>query len=93
MGSDIQAGDALVTSGIDGVYPAGLSVATIKSVERDSVSAFAHVQCVPTAAVFSHRHVLVLDGAQIPERNLPNLDQPQAEIQNAPRAPRKPKKP
>ena len=93
VGSDIEAGDVLVTSGIDGVYPAGLPVATIKSVERDSVSAFAHVQCVPTAAVFSHRYVLVLEGAQAPERNLPSLDQPQAGTQGTPRAPRKPKKP
>jgi len=92
VGSDIQAGDVLVSSGIDGVYPAGLSVATIKSVERDSVSAFAHVQCVPTAAVFSHRYVLVLDSAQAPEGNLPSLDQP-AETPGSARALRKPKKP
>jgi len=92
VGSDIQAGDVLVSSGIDGVYPAGLSVATIKSVERDSVSAFAHVQCVPTAAVFSHRYVLVLDGAPAPEGNLPSLDQP-TEIPGSAHALRKPKKP
>ena len=92
VGSDIQAGDQLVTSGIDGTYPAGLSVATIKNVERDSVSAFAHVQCVPTAAVFSHRYVLVLNSAQAPEDNLPSLDQP-AEAPGSARAPRKPKKP
>jgi rod shape-determining protein MreC len=93
VGSDIQAGDQLVTSGIDGVYPAGLSVATVKSVERDSVSAFAQVQCIPTAAVFSHRYVLVLDSAQPQEGNLPNLDQPQAEPQGTARMLRKPKKP
>ncbi|NDU91137.1 MAG: rod shape-determining protein MreC [Ferrovum sp.] len=93
VGSDIQAGDMLVTSGIDGVYPAGLAVAEVKSVERDSISAFAHVQCVPTAAVFSHRYVLVLDSAQTREGNLPRLDQPQAEAPGTTRILRKPKKP
>jgi rod shape-determining protein MreC len=93
VGSDIQAGDMLVTSGIDGVYPAGLSVATVKSVERDAVSAFAHIQCIPSAAVFSHRYVLVLDGVQTPEEALPNLDQPQADPQGTTRVLRKAKKP
>ncbi len=93
VGSDIQSGDLLVTSGIDGVYPAGLSVAAVKSVERDSVAAFAHVQCIPTAAVFSHRYVLVLDNAQVLESNLPNLDQPQTEAPGAARILRKPKNP
>jgi len=34
LGADIQQGDALVTSGIDGTYPAGLSVATVSQVDR-----------------------------------------------------------
>ncbi len=93
VGSDIQAGDLLVTSGIDGIYPPGLSVATVKTVERDSVSAFAHIQCIPTAAVFSHRYVLVLDVAPGQEGNLPNLDQPEAAAPGPTRILRKPKKP
>jgi len=61
VGADLQAGDVLVTSGLDGIYPAGLSVATLITVERDQSSAFTHVSCVPNAAVSSTRYVLVLD--------------------------------
>jgi rod shape-determining protein MreC len=32
--ADVQAGDTLVTSGLDGVYPPGLPVARVASVER-----------------------------------------------------------
>ncbi len=93
VAADIQAGDVLVTSGIDGVYPPGLSVATVKTVERDSVSAFAHIQCLPTAAVYSHRYVLVLDSALDQKNTPPNLDQPEAAAPSTARNPRKTKKP
>ncbi|MDE2260107.1 MAG: rod shape-determining protein MreC [Betaproteobacteria bacterium] len=93
VAADIQAGDVLVTSGIGGVYPPGLSVATVKTVERDSVSAFARIQCLPTAAVYSHRYVLVLDSAPDQKNMPPNLDQPDAVAPSAARIPRKTKKP
>ncbi len=64
MGTDIRAGDVLVTSGIDGLYPEGLSVATVLSVQRDPVSAFAQIRCQPDGAVFKHRQVLVLNRQQ-----------------------------
>ena len=34
--ADIQNGDTLVTSGIDGVYPAGLPVAVVAKIERNA---------------------------------------------------------
>ena len=49
--ADIQNGDRLVTSGIDGTYPAGLPVATVVSIERDSDHSFARAYCRPTAGV------------------------------------------
>lgn len=57
---DLQAGDLLTTSGVDGVYPPGLQVARISSVEQGFESTFARVRCEPVAAVTSGLHVLVL---------------------------------
>ena len=64
--AEIGNGDRLVTSGIDGTYPAGLPVATVVSVERDSTHAFARVLCKPAAGVDKGRFVLVLAGASRP---------------------------
>ena len=41
--AEIQPGDRLVTSGIDGTYPAGLAVAQVVSVERETGQMFARV--------------------------------------------------
>jgi rod shape-determining protein MreC len=58
--ADVQAGDLLTTSGVDGVYPPGLPVAKVASVERRVGSAFARISCVPLALVVGVVHVLVL---------------------------------
>ena len=57
---DLRPGDVLVTSGLDGVYPAGLAVARITKVTREPDSAFARVLCTPLARVDAGRYVLVL---------------------------------
>jgi rod shape-determining protein MreC len=59
--ADVQANDLLVTSGVDGVYPAGLPVARVDKVERRAESAFARIHCVPLAMVSGTRHVMVLE--------------------------------
>jgi rod shape-determining protein MreC len=61
--AEIQAGDRLVTSGIDGTYPAGLAVAQVVSVERETGQIFARVTCRPLAGVEKSPHVLVLGSA------------------------------
>jgi rod shape-determining protein MreC len=58
--AEIQNGDRLVTSGIDGTYPPGLPVATVVRIERDAELSFARVVCKPAAGVDSGRFVLVL---------------------------------
>ena len=58
--SDVQQGDLLTTSGVDGVYPSGLPVAKIRSIERRAESAFAKIYCSPEALVMGARHVLVV---------------------------------
>jgi rod shape-determining protein MreC len=73
---DVQAGDLLVTSGVDGVYPPGLQVAKVTRVDRRADSAFAHIALAPTALPDAVRHVLVLQplGAQLPARPEPPPD-------------------
>ena len=60
VNTDIQEGDTLVTSGIDGVYPPGLPVAVVSKIERNPSYVFAHVTCTPAAAVGHHRQLLIL---------------------------------
>ena len=68
--SDVQQGDLLTTSGVDGVYPPGLPVAKISKIERRAESAFAKIYCTPQALVTGARHVMVVKpvSAQIPPR-------------------------
>ena len=61
--AEIQNGDKLVTSGIDGTYPPGLPVATVARIERDAAYTFARIECRPAAGVESGAYVLVLGGA------------------------------
>src|SRR3569832_533023 len=58
--ADIRKGDVLATSGIDGVYPAGLSVATVVQVENKSGDAFARIVCQPTAGIDRNKQLLIL---------------------------------
>ena len=58
--ADVQNGDTLVTSGIDGTYPPGLPVARVSRIERDAAYAFAKITCTPAAGADRHRQVLVL---------------------------------
>lgn len=60
ISADVVAGDELVTSGLDGVYPEGLPVAKVVRVDKQADTAFARVVCVPVAAVRGAREVLVL---------------------------------
>ncbi|HJV74653.1 MAG TPA: rod shape-determining protein MreC [Noviherbaspirillum sp.] len=58
--ADIKNGDVLVTSGIDGVYPAGLAVAKVVQVESKSTDAFARIVCQPLAGIDRNRQLLIL---------------------------------
>ena len=60
LNADVQNGDMLVTSGIDGTYPAGLFIAKVTNIERNATSAFARITCTPVAGIDQDRHVLVL---------------------------------
>ncbi|ABD71621.1 rod shape-determining protein MreC [Rhodoferax ferrireducens T118] len=58
--TDVQVGDLLTTSGVDGVYPPGLPVAKVAKVDRRADSAFARISCEPLALVSGVVHVMVL---------------------------------
>ena len=68
--ADVQPGDLLTTSGIDGVYPPGLPVAKVVSVDRRADSGFARILLAPVASPDGVRHVLVLEplALQLPAR-------------------------
>lgn len=65
--ADVQTGDLLTTSGVDGVYPPGLHVARVTSVERRADSGFARISCEPVARVSSVMHVMILQPVPNPE--------------------------
>lgn len=68
--ADVQVGDVLQTSGLDGVYPSGLPVAKVLRVDRRADSAFARIALAPLARPDSARHVLLLEpvSSRLPAR-------------------------
>lgn len=64
--ADVKDGDTLVTSGIDGVFPAGLPVARVEDVHRNPAYSFAEIRCVPIGGTERNRHLLVLIGDKPP---------------------------
>lgn len=81
--ADIQVGDVLVTSGLDGMYPAGLAVAKVVQVENVAAGAFGRVIGQPLGGIDRNRQLLiVMSQSKLPPR-------PQAEAKPATTARRK----
>lgn len=78
VGSDVQAGDRLVTSGLDGLFVAGLPVATVISVDSGQ-GPHLRVLCEPEARVERAIQVLVLG----PETPVPSRPDPQQALPHA----------
>ena len=67
--ADIQVNDIVVTSGLDGIYPAGLAVARVSQVENSAGGSFGGVICQPLAGIQNNTQLLVLmSTADIPPR-------------------------
>ena len=64
LNADVKEGDMLVTSGLGGVFPAGLNVARVSLVERDAGRTFATIQSEPVGLVDRGRFALVLPRAE-----------------------------
>ncbi|MEJ7139431.1 rod shape-determining protein MreC [Amphibiibacter pelophylacis] len=73
--ADVQVGDPWVTGGLDGVFPAGLKVGTVISIDRRENAGFARIVVKPYANLDGVRHVLVLDPRQ-PLINAPAVQPP-----------------
>ena len=82
--ADVQSGDLLITSGVDGVYPPGLAVATVIKVDRKVESGFARIACRPIARADGVRHVLVLEPLTI--HRCPHGPEPDARMRPPNRA-------
>jgi rod shape-determining protein MreC len=59
--ADVQNGDLLVTSGLDGIFLPGFPVAKVVHIERDTSYSFARIYCVPVAGVENFGEVMVLE--------------------------------
>ncbi len=60
VASDLEVGDVLITSRIDGVYPPGFAVAVISRIERNADKNSSNVFCVPVAPANRYRQALAL---------------------------------
>jgi rod shape-determining protein MreC len=57
---DIRAGDTVVTSGLDGIFPRGLLVGTIKYVHREGPGLFLNVSIAPAVEFRGLEQVLIV---------------------------------
>lgn len=66
---DVQVGDEIVTSGLDGIFLPGMPVARVEKVERETAYAFASILCVPIGGPENRSEVIVLGSRTgLPER-------------------------
>jgi rod shape-determining protein MreC len=59
--ADVQNGDLLVTSGLDGIFLPGLPVAKVVHIERDTAYSFARIYCAPVAGVENFGELIILN--------------------------------
>jgi rod shape-determining protein MreC len=74
--ADIEEGDMLTTSGVDGVYPPGIPVARVVKIERRADSVFARILCESLARVQGARHVMVLEPVKLTQPSFKDLQPP-----------------
>jgi len=60
VASDLEVGDILLTSGVDGIYPPGFAVAVISKIERNLDQNSSNVFCSPIAEINRHLQALAL---------------------------------
>ena len=59
--ADVQEGDLLVTSGLDGIFLPGFPVAKVVHIERETSYSFARIYCEPQAGVENYNEVMILN--------------------------------
>ena len=60
LAAELEEGDTIVTSGLDGLYPAGLAVGRVSVVVPAAQGQFPTVIAIPTASVARYKEVLVI---------------------------------
>lgn len=74
--ADVQVGDWIVTSGIDGIYPRGLRVGKVESLESDPNGIFSKFILTPAAGMGRYGEVLLLEPVTLPTDRPASLDRP-----------------
>jgi rod shape-determining protein MreC len=91
VNSDVKSGDLLVSSGLGGVFPAGLPVARISGVRRESNQLLAQVRAQPLASIERDREVILLEfestHPDAPAANPPIAPVPQTPVKPPPKIP------
>lgn len=91
INSDVRSGDLLVSSGLGGVFPAGLPVGRIIGVRRESSQLLAQVRAAPLAHVERDREVMLLQfepsHPDAPAPNPPIAPPPAPAVKAPPRPP------
>jgi rod shape-determining protein MreC len=81
--SDVKSDDLLVSSGLDGIFPAGYPVAWISKVQRDPSQTFAVVEARPLAQLDRAREVLLLWAQQsAPSAQTPTPEAPAGTVES-----------
>jgi rod shape-determining protein MreC len=76
---DVKAGDTLVTSGIGGLFPAGLPVGQVEKVDHDPGTGFGMAIAEPLSHPERYRHFLVL---RVDVSDVPNPEEIEHELAN-----------
>lgn len=58
--ADVQVGDVVITSGLDGIYPKGLVIGTVESLQGDPNAPWHRITLNPSAPIDRLEHVFVL---------------------------------
>jgi rod shape-determining protein MreC len=91
VNSDVKSGDLLVSSGLGGVFPAGLPVARITGVRRENNQLLAQVRAQPLASIDRDREVILLEfepsHPDAPAPNPPIAPTPSSPVKAPPKIP------
>ena len=61
---DIQEGDRLVTSGLDGIFPKGIVVGTVIKMRKQTLGLFQYIEVMPAVSLTRTEEVFIV-GADV----------------------------
>lgn len=72
---NVEKGDLVVSSGMGGVFPAGLPIGTVKEVVPDQYGLTSTALVKPAADMYSINHVIVVDRSLVEKEDLPDEEE------------------